>query len=186
MRYLSGSGRWGMTSLAALAASAMLLLGPMPAQQTGVSESDVSQKSGYLLFSGGVVKGTAGRTQSSSWALSESPKWTNLPGAEVNRFVPLGTTDLFHVSFSAECILYGRSQDDFARIQVLDNGVPMEPTDGSQAFCASPATYTGNWVQRVSGGFHKITVQFLIVDNAPFANLGLTVDDWTLKLVVYD
>jgi hypothetical protein len=103
----------------------------------------------------------------------------NLLGATLSYTVPAGTSDLFNVAFSAECTKFGGGT---AHIRVLVDGVPMEPSDGFQTFCTSavPATHKGNWVGRVEAGAHTLQVQFRNTAG------GVTVDDWTFELVVYD
>lgn len=174
------------TVLVALVAGAGLVLGPMPAQEVGLSAAAVAPESGNWLFSGGRALKIYARTQTTPQVIGESPNWTTLNGATVSWTVASGDSDLLHVTFSGECSLSGVLGDDFVKIRVLDNGAPMEPYDGSQAFCVFPATYTGSWVGRASPGSHTITVQFLITDNVPGGNLNVSIDDWILKLVVYD
>ena len=103
----------------------------------------------------------------------------SIPLSTISYIVPVGTTELFNVAFSAECAKNG---GNFLRIRVLDNGVPMEPYDGFQVFCSAPtfATHSGLWVKRVGPGLHNLVVQFL--QNAGNA----TIDDWTFEVVVYD
>jgi hypothetical protein len=113
----------------------------------------------------------------------------NLNGATLTYTIPAGTTDLFNVAFSAECRLSNAvAPNDWVRIRILDNGVPMEPYDGQQAFCSadSYATHKGNWVKRAAAGAHTLQVQFWIFDGAPAGVLQASIDDWTFELVVYD
>jgi hypothetical protein len=140
-------------------------------------------EAGYLFFTGGFVRAKRARTQTAATQISAANAWVTIPGAILAYTVPVGTTDLFNVSFSAECTkILGGS----ARIRVMDTiggGVALlEPYDGVQIFCssASAATYTGTWVRRSGAGTHTLQVQILQTS-------GLTViDDWTFELVVYD
>jgi hypothetical protein len=160
----------------------------LPAQQEA-GGSAVEPDAGVFTYAGGTVRGKRAKTQTTSFTFTESGTWLNLPGGNVAWSVPAGTSDLFNVSFSAECRLIGGIvPNDWVRIRVLDNGVPLEPYDGQQAFCSAAgyATYKGNWVRRVASGLHTIRVQFRIQDGAPFGALSAWIDDWTLELVVYN
>lgn len=142
-----------------------------------------------MLFSGGYVEGKVARTSTTVQTFIQSASWKDLPDANLTWTVPALDFDLFAVTFSARCQLYNASGLDAVRIRVLDNGVPMEPDDGSQVFCSSPrpVTYTGNWVKRAFGGNHTIQVQIWAVDLPPGGGGGLTafIDDYTLELVVH-
>jgi hypothetical protein len=140
-------------------------------------------EAGYLFHSGGFVRRKLARTQTAASQFNAANAWITLPGAILATAVPVGTTDLFNVAFSAECqkILGGT-----ARIRVMDTagGVVslLEPYDGAQVFCSSgsAATHKGNWVKRAGAGTHTLQVQIL-------QTAGVTViDDWTFELVVYD
>ena len=104
--------------------------------------------------------------------------------------MPAGTTDLFNVSFTAECRLFNGGADDYVRIRIMDTttGVPLEPYDGAQAFCSADAyaTHTGMWSQRVGAGVHNLQVQLWILDGAPAEALTAWIDDWTFEVVVYE
>lgn len=177
----------GSKGLAPFLVAVLLVRGPMPAQVPGPAAAAASPESGFFSYSGGTVRGTVARTQTAPTVINKSSNYITLSGATVSWYVPKGTTDVFSVSFSVGCNLLLNSGNDFVRIQVLDNGTPMEPTDGQQAFCAYPGTYTGEWLKQASGGNHTISVQFLIVDNAPTANnMVVALTPWALKLVVYD
>jgi len=134
-------------------------------------------------YSGTFVRRKLARTQTAGSQISAANAWVTVPGAILSYAVPSGTSDLFNVSFSAECakILGGA-----ARIRVIDtvSGVvfALRPYDGGQAFCssASVATYTGTWVRRLGAGTHTLQVQINQTG-------GVTaIDDWTFELVVYD
>jgi hypothetical protein len=153
------------------------------------AEADSKPKAGFFAYSGGPVRGKRARTQTTATTFRESATWVSLPGATLSWVVPTGTTDLFNVAFSAECRLVNSVvPGDWVRIRILDNGVPMEPYDGQQAFCSANgyATHKGNWVRRVAAGVHNLVVQFWILDGIPFGALSAIIDDWTFELVVYD
>jgi hypothetical protein len=166
----------------------------VPAQQNEQDEAETVQteaesQAGFFGYAGGPVRGKRARTQTSATTIGESATWVSLPGATLSWVVPTGTTDLFNVAFSAECRLVNSVvPNDWVRIRILDNGVPMEPYDGQQAFCSANgyATHKGNWVKRVNAGAHTLQVQFWVLDGFPFGVLSAIIDDWTFELVVYD
>jgi hypothetical protein len=176
-------------------AAVMMLLGsmmmvPVPAQDQQEA-SAVEPTAGLIRYKGGPSKAKYAITQTSPTRFGETNTWVNLPNAVIpNISVPTTPTDgdLFNVAFSAECRLVNGAPDDWLRIRILDNGVPMEPYDGQQAFCSadSYATHKGNWVKRVRPGNHTLVVQFWILDNAPAEILGALIDDWTFEVVVYE
>lgn len=168
----------------AAAAGTVLVLAPMPAQDVAASPA-AAPEAGYFLWLAGPVKGMRARTFTSEVVFFESTNWASL-GARLGWWVAPGDTDLISVSFTAECNLFNRSGQDFVMIRVLDNGAPMEPSDGAQAFCSSPSTYSGAWNIRAASGSHNIDVQFLINDVPPLGNLAVSIDDFTLKLVAYE
>jgi hypothetical protein len=160
----------------------------LPAQNGGGGQ-EVEPQAGVYTYSGGYVIGKRAKTQTTAYTFGESGSWLYLPGGSISWTVPTGTSDLFNVAFSAECRLIGGVlPNDRIRIRVLDNGVPLEPYDGQQAFCSADgyATYKGNWVKRAAYGYHTLRVQFWIWDGLPYGNLSGYIDDWTLELVVYD
>jgi hypothetical protein len=144
-----------------------------------VAAQEPETEAGFFAYAGGPVRAKRARTQTAPSNLAGGAAYVNLPGATLSYTVPAGTSDLFNVAFSAECTKLGGST---AYIRVLDGGVPMEPYDGFQSFCSSslPATHKGNWARRVGAGAHTLQVQF----RSPAG--GVTVDDWTFELVVYD
>lgn len=153
------------------------------------AEADIQPQAGFFSYSGGPVRGKRARTQTTATTIRESATWVTLPGATLSWRVPAGTTDLFNVAFSAECRLINSVvPNDWVRIRILDNGVPMEPYDGQQAFCSANgyATHKGNWVRRVAAGVHTLVVQFWIFDGVPLGALSAVIDDWTFELVVYN
>jgi hypothetical protein len=150
---------------------------------TPVGWTEVSARSGFYNYTGGVVRRQVGRTQTTQSLLFTTNAWINVPGAVLSHTVQSLTFDLFKVSFSAECT---REPVGATRIRVIDTVqgtvVPLEPYDGGQVFCqAAPAsTYSGTWLRRVGAGTHTLQVQI-------FSTAGLTlIDDWTFDLVVYD
>ena len=189
MRTLSTFG--GTT--AALVVLGSLVLAPVPGQnsnsgQQAGPETSVDTELGFFSYSGGAVRAKIAKTQTTSTTFPEAVTWASLPLGTLSFAVPLGTTALFNVAFSAECRLIGSvPPNDLVRIRILDNGVPMEPYDGNQAFCSANgyATHKGNWVKRVQGGPHTLQVQFWILDGVPLGVLGAWIDDWTFELVVY-
>jgi hypothetical protein len=179
-------------SLLALAIAAV----PLAERGVGAEEQEpqvqsgdqVGAAAGYLFFSGGPVRGKRVRTQTSPSTINESGTWVTLPGATLPYTVAAGTSDLFNVAFSAEARLFNGGADDWVRIRILDNGIPLEPYDADQRFFSDNAyaTYKGNWVRRAPAGNHVLAVQVWIFDGAPLEFLQAVIDDWTFELVVYD
>jgi hypothetical protein len=153
-------------------------------------------QSGFHRYSAGAVKTKVAATQTASTIFSEDG-WTGLPSAVLQAAVPAGGSDLFNVSFSAECRLAGAGVGDYVRIRVVDtvtiggvfvSRMNLEPYDAGQAFCSADglATHKGNWVRRAGEGMHTLVVQFSIVDTAPDDDLRAWIDDWTFELVVHE
>jgi hypothetical protein len=180
--------QWTKSTLAIGLTAVLGLVGLVPAQEIQ-QPPDPGGDAGFFAYSGGFVRGKRARTQTTGQVINESAGWVNLNGATLSYTIPANTTDLFNVTFSAECRLINSvPPGDYVRIRVLDNGVPMEPYDGFQAFCSANgyATHTGTWVRRSAAGVHTLQVQFWIVDAAPVGVLQASIDDWTFELVVYD
>ena len=158
------------------------------AQEAGVTQDDNSEL-GLFGYAGGAARAKRARTQTATTTIPESVTWVNLPSATLTFTVPTLNTALFNVAFSAVCRLVGSvPPNDWVRIRVLDNGVPMEPYDGNQPFCSANgyATHKGNWVKRVQAGLHTLQVQFWIQDGLPLGVLSAAIKDWTFELVVYE
>jgi len=149
------------------------------AAQDPASAVQAGQEAVMIAYSGGAAKAKRARTETTARNIGSPLFWRPLTNATLSYTIPFLTSDLLNVSFSAECSKFGGGA---ARIRVLDNGVAMQPYDAGQVFCSSlsPATYTGTWTRRSAAGAHTIVVQF-------FNTAGsVTLDDWTLELVVYD
>lgn len=172
-------------AFAVVLASALLVIDPLSAQEAGSSAAGPSPEAGLFFLQGGALSGVLAVTQTNPTTIPKSSSWAALPNATHSWSVPPGTTLLFNVSFSAECMLNNAAGGDVLRIRVLDNGVPMEPSDGQQQFCSIPGTYTGEWTKRVSTGAHTVTAQFLVVDQAPLGNVSALIDDWAFVLKVH-
>jgi hypothetical protein len=174
------------TTLAVLSA---LTMAPVPAQETA-TPGEPSGDAGFFIQSGGAVKRKLAKTQTAASVIPETPTWVNLAGATLAYTVPAGTSDLFNVSFTAECRLINAVGLDYLRIRILDTttGVPLEPYDGAQAFCSANgyATHTGMWSKRMSAGVHNLQVQFWILNAPGGGGLSAWIDDWTFELIVYD
>lgn len=168
--------------------TALGLVGYVVAQDIQ-NPGDPAGDAGFFAYSGGIAKAKHARTQTAAQVIPETATWVNLNGATLGYTVPIGTTDLFNVSLSAECRLVNSvAPGDYVRVRILDNGVPMEPYDGFQAFCSANdyATHTGTWTRRVAGGAHTLQAQFWILDGAPAGALQAIIDDWTFEVVVYE
>ena len=167
----------------------LMTIAPVHAQQPQTPNEPIGD-AGFFLQSGGAVKRKLAKTQTAATIVQETPGWWSLPGANLAYTVPVGTSDLFNVSFTAECRLFNGGGDDYLRIRILDlnTGVPLEPYDGAQAFCSADgyATYTAMYSKRMTQGVHNLQVQFWIFDGAPAEAVSAWIDDWTFELIVYE
>jgi len=176
-------------ALSTLTVLGLLTLGPVNAQQPtppAAPEGDA----GFFAQVGGAVKRKLARTQTTATTFGETATWYSLPLANLSYTVAPNDTDLFNVSFTAECRLFNGGADDWLRIRIIDTvtGIPLEPYDGSQAFCSADAyaTHTGMWSKRLGPGAHNLQVQFWIFDGAPAEVLTAWIDDWTFETIIYE
>jgi hypothetical protein len=162
--------------------------GQPPEEAQAQRGDQVEPAAGFFMFEGGPVRAKRAITQTAATTIAESATWVTLPAANLTYVVPAGVSHLFNIAFSAECRLFNGGGDDYVRIRILDNGVPVEPYDGTQAFFSANgnATHKGNWVARAAEGAHSLRVQFWIFDGAPAEVLEARIGDWTFELVVYD
>jgi hypothetical protein len=174
-------------------ASVLSLLTIAPVQAQVAPPEEPAGDAGFFIQYGGPVKRKLARTQTLGSLITESvapTTWKRLNLATLAHSVPAGTTDLFNVSFTAECRLFGASQNDYLRIRIMDlnTGVPLEPYDGFQAFCSADnyATYTGMWSKRLGAGVHTLQVEVWILDSPGAGVLTAWLDDWTFEAVIYD
>lgn len=167
----------------------LMTIAPVQAQEIQ-TPNEPTGDAGYFLQSGGAVKRKLAKTQTAARIVAETPGWFSLPLANLGYTVSPGTSDLFNVSFTAECRVFNGGGDDYLRIRILDTttGIPLEPYDGAQAFCSADgyATYTGMWSKRMTQGFHNLQVQLWIFDGAPAEAVSAWIDDWTFELIVYE
>jgi hypothetical protein len=167
----------------------LMTLAPVQAQQPE-TPADPTGDAGYFIQSGGAVKRKLAKTRTTVTVVPETAGWYSLPLANLAYTVAAGTTDLFNVSFTAECRVNNGGGDDYVRIRIMDTttGVPLEPYDGGQAFCSADgyATYTGVWSKRLGAGAHNLQVQLWIFDGAPAEAVSAWIDDWTFELIVYE
>jgi hypothetical protein len=167
----------------------LMTMAPVQAQQAQ-TPNEPTGDAGFFIQSGGAVKRKLAKTQTAASIVPETPTWWNLPGGNLAYTVPAGTSDLFNVSFTAECRVFNGGGDDYLRIRILDTttGIPLEPYDGAQAFCSADgyATYTGVWSKRMTGGVHNLQVQFWLFDGGGLEALSAWIDDWTFELIVYE
>jgi hypothetical protein len=162
--------------------------------QPAVGDTQVEPQAGLFAWTGTFVRGKSVRTYTTPTVLAEGA-WRRVSGAVLSRTVAAGTSDLFNVSFSAECQVRSTGTGDAARIRIAHyiNGfltAPIEPYDGDQRFCSSVnpvATHKGNWAQRVGAGVHTLYVEVLTTDFFPDNGaISTVIDDWTFEVVVYD
>ncbi|HEX3320860.1 MAG TPA: hypothetical protein VHR84_09170 [Terriglobales bacterium] len=103
------------------------------------------------------------------------------------------------VSFSGEIRLINNNSatpgNNWIELQVWDNGQPMQPQDASSplAFAAGnvyeshAATFCRNVTNTTASAVtHTITVQWKVTNNDALSDLTAWLDDWTLRLDVYN
>jgi hypothetical protein len=173
------------------ATAALVMIAPpefrLSTGATAIAQDQGPAPAALSIFSGGAVEGKMARTQTTPQLFPITAGFVNVLSATLTRFVPALDTDLFNVSFSAVC---RKTAGGTLLIRVLDNGVPMQPYDGFQAFCFSTtltptlATYKGNWVRRASGSLLGLTHTLQVQVRNTAGNASL--DDWTFELVVYN
>jgi len=182
--------RWPTLKNATMLVAMLSLMTIAPAQAQENEPQPLQTDAGYFILSGGPVKKKVAKTQTTATTFGEAAGWFSLPLANLGYTVATGDTDLFNVSFTAECRLFNGGGDDYLRIRIMDTatGIPLEPYDGAQAFCSADgyATHTGTWSRRLAAGPHVFQVQFWIFDGAPAEVLTAWIDDWTFETVVYD
>jgi len=189
--------RWQQLKNATMLATmlSLLMIAPVQAQEmdpeslTQVQQMN-AEPSGYFINSGGAVKRKLSKTRTIATTFAEGGGWSPLPLANLSYTVANGDSDLFNVSFTAECRLFSGGADDYLRIRIMDTatGIPLEPYDGGQAFCSADAyaTHTGTWSGRLGAGVHNFQVEFWIFDGAPLEAVTAWIDDWTFETVVYN
>jgi hypothetical protein len=167
----------------------LMTMAPVQAQDVQ-TPNEPTGDAGYFLQSGGAVKRKLAKTQTARTIIPETPGWYRLPLANIAYAVPVGQSELFNVSFTAECRLFNSSANDYLAIRIMDlnTGVPLEPYDGGQAFCSDDgyATHTGMWSRRLGPGVHTLQVEFLVVDTAALAAVSASIDDWTFEVIIYE
>jgi hypothetical protein len=186
--------RWGRLNLATSLCSVLSLVTVVPASAQDIqAPAAPSGDAGYFPLSGGVVKGKRVKTQTAATIIPETATWYSLPLANHSITVPANSTDLFNVTFTAECrLINGVPPSDYLRIRVTDTvgGVTtvLEPYDGAQAFCSADgyATHTATYAKRAGQGVHTLQVQFWILDAGAAGALSAWIDDWTFEVVVYE
>jgi hypothetical protein len=165
-----------------------------PAGQPAVEEEDQAideDGNGLTDCPGGPQEMSLARMSDLPTSLVENAGFAQLPGAVMNFAVPQNDTDQIMVTFSAEARLQGQSGSvvapvDFLQIQILLNGVPMNPlndlsftTDAGQADATQAC-------HRIGAGQHTLRVVWLLVDQGANNVLTGTLDDWTLHLEIND
>ena len=139
-------------------------------QQPGVQSDDqVGPAAGLFACSGGPVRGETRQNADSSHAIGETATWVTLPNA-ILRGLWQQAPPIYSTSPSAQRAGWSTvGVMTSSESAILDNGVPVEPYDGVQAFFSAnaDATHKGNWVRRVGAGNHTLVVQVWILDGAP-------------------
>ena len=164
----------------------LMTMAPVQAQQAE-TPNEPAGDAGFFIQSGGTVKRKLAKTRTAATtSVRHHQIGFGSPGATLAYTVPAGTSDLFNVSFTAECRLFNGGADDYVRIRIMDlnTGVPLEPYDGAQAFCSADAyaTHTGMWSKRLGAGVHNLQVEFLIFDGAPGGGEALSCVDRRLDI----
>lgn len=96
--------------------------------------------------------------------------------------VPGGTSDLFNLTFSSECLTPSSGVLQIRVVAVVDGvGSVVEPHE-ARTLCSggSISTHTGTWVLRGGPGDYRFSAQ--LRSNG----VASTIDDWMFQVVVYD
>jgi hypothetical protein len=147
---------------------------------------------------GGAVKAVRSRTYAGNSIIAtwERGDYIPLEGAVAGFTVPTGTTDVFVVTFSAECSFFGdalpASPNDYIKLQVRQNDLPMPPIQSPDptVFCSGgggPAMHSATFCQELGAGTHHFRVYWEVVDSTgmPGAkNLTGVLNNWTLTVLV--
>ncbi len=160
--------------------------GQAQAGPDGIGVQDV------LSCDGGVQEKVFVRTDSAPTAIAETG-WTQIPGGmQVNFNVPNGDNDHVLMQFSAKAQLDNPNfpavlPTDSILIAILINGVPQEPLLLDHVF--NTDTGQSDMVQacrRLGPGNYQVTVEYLVIDTAPFVMLTGELDGKALHVQISD
>jgi hypothetical protein len=154
----------------------------------GGGSAEGSSAPGRGLLAAGTCTGGAQEAVAVRW--NDSPQTLNVEGVNTNvtngsltRFVPAGDSDLFVATFSAQAELNGAGARDTIEVQVLADGVAMDPI-GSVSFTGSaqPSANAATFCERLPAGFHTFQARWRLFDSGGNNVLSGVLDDTTLHV----
>lgn len=136
---------------------------------------------------GGAQEAVAVRWNDSPQTLNVEGVNTNVTNGALTRFVPAGDFDTFVVTFTSEAELNGAGANDSTQVQVLANGVAMDPV-GSVGFVSSvnPSSNAATFCERLPGGaagtVYTFQARWRLFDSGGNNVLSGVLDDTTLHV----
>jgi hypothetical protein len=116
---------------------------------------------------------------------------TNITNGSLTRFVPAGDFDTFVVTFTSEAELNDGGANDSIAVQVLANGVAMDPV-GPVSLTGSPqpSSNSATFCERLSGGAtgrnYTFQARWRLLDIGGNNTLAGVLDDTTLRVETAD
>ena len=148
-----------------------------------------SQPELVTTCAGGAQKAVLVRTRDTEQTLATEGVDTLVADMTLSRFVAVGDTDTFVVTFSSQTELNGAGADDSIEVQVKANGSPMAPI-GSVSFAgtAQRESHSATFCRRLAGGVSGTTYTFTatwrLFDSSSNNTLSGVFDDTTLHVEV--
>lgn len=184
----------GVAALATIAGAGMASAGSGGGDSAQAGGSDrVGSAANVTAFrcDGGAQKAVYNRIVNQPFVFGEGAT-VAVPGAALALNGPFFGADTLSVTFSAETQLRGNAsndQFDWAELEVLLDGVPMQPVGpaGSPMAITGASTYAMNAAQfcgKIREGQHTIRVISRIVDNGNDDALSTWLDDYVLRVEV--
>ena len=180
----------GATAALALSSVGVALAGssqqtPPEQVQRGLSEPVTK------TCNGGALKQVKSVSTDNGYNYYEGPR-TTVRGARVTVSGPARQKDTVIVTFSASAALGNSTPGDYdqAVLRARVDGSPLRPGRDDQAVLTGASNqYESSSLQfcgRIGSGSHTIDLTTQVLDNATDDGLYLFLDDWTMKVEVYN
>jgi hypothetical protein len=155
-------------------------------------------------FVGGPLKRVWADVNNSPTQIGETVGFNLLPNADVTAFVAPNGNDMFVLTFSGECRLFGAGIDDWVQLEAIRtqtfSGItttipiqPQSPTGAdSMAFCGANSwnMNSAQFAVRLGAGSlgqaYRFRIRWRIVDSGLNNALRAWLDDWTFKVEQYE